>query len=318
MPHSKFWYTTLLVILIVSCKTSDPENPYEGITTVVENDNPDLAALEEGSFPWLQEKVFRPTCANSGCHDGTFEPEFRSISSSYNSLVNHPVIANDPGQTFEYRVVPNNADASWLHERLTVFVENTSGMMPLSTSGSDWEENGDMYIQKITEWINNGAKDMYGNNAPPADADYPPMIYGFVAFPHNNITTPYPREVNKNGIGPVLVDNDLVDVWVLAYDQETLFSGLSGEARLSDDPTDFTGAVSFPFVYNSSPLTALDFGNNTNYFYHKATLDLSGEAPGSTLYMRNYIEDGVQPNPAEIPNDASQYFWHLIFSMKIQ
>ena len=36
-----------------------------------------------------------PTCANSGCHDGTFEPDFRTVGSSWNTLVNHPVIAND-------------------------------------------------------------------------------------------------------------------------------------------------------------------------------------------------------------------------------
>jgi hypothetical protein len=27
------------------------------------------------------------TCANSGCHDGTFEPDFRTLEGSYNTLL---------------------------------------------------------------------------------------------------------------------------------------------------------------------------------------------------------------------------------------
>ncbi|MDZ4821965.1 MAG: hypothetical protein SH856_00725 [Flavobacteriales bacterium] len=303
-------------LLLITCKEKDHENPYDSILPAVDNDNPDLAALEEGSFPWLHEKIFRPTCANSGCHDGTFEPEFRSISSSYNSLVNHPVIANTPGLDFEYRVTPFNASTSFIHERLTTEVENTSGQMPLE-SNDDWDQNSAMYIQKITDWINAGAKDLYGNPAPSGEADFPPNVYGVAVFPHNNTTTPYEREPNEFGIGPFLVDDALVDVWIFAYDLETFIANLTGEVKASTSASDFSSALTGPLVFNSNPVMALDFGNNLTGFYHKATINLSGASSGSTYYLRNYLEDGVQPNPTEIPNASSQSFWFLIFSMKI-
>src|SRR5436190_551220 len=93
----------IVVSLLYSCKKDEVKNPYAEVQPVVHNDNPDLATLPEGSFAWLHAKIFRPTCANSGCHDGTFEPEFRSINSAYNSLVHHPVIANTPNNDFEFR-----------------------------------------------------------------------------------------------------------------------------------------------------------------------------------------------------------------------
>ncbi|MBK7268515.1 MAG: hypothetical protein IPI07_03030, partial [Flavobacteriales bacterium] len=64
----------------------------------------------------------------SGCHDGTFEPEFRTIASAYNSLVYHPVIANDARRASptaycrEHDFLP----ARKAHH---VFVANTSGVM---------------------------------------------------------------------------------------------------------------------------------------------------------------------------------------------
>jgi hypothetical protein len=187
-----------IAIVWAACKKGGPENPYEDIVRPALTQNPGADQLPEGSFAWLHAKVFKPTCANSGCHDGTFEPEFRTIASSYNSLVNQPVIANNPANSFVHRVVPGNVSSSWLHERMTTFVENTSGIMPLTTEPtSDWDANKEMYISKIVQWINDGAKDMFGNPAPPADANMPPQLYGLAVFPHNNTTSPYPRDENN-------------------------------------------------------------------------------------------------------------------------
>ena len=71
-----------LVIFMYSCKKESSNNPYDALA-VVENTNPDLSSIPSTNFAYLHDKVFAPTCANSGCHDGTFEPEFRSITSSY-------------------------------------------------------------------------------------------------------------------------------------------------------------------------------------------------------------------------------------------
>lgn len=308
------------VLVFLSCNKKEEENPYDTIDRTPPAQTSTEAALPEGNFAWLHEKVFKPTCANSGCHDGTFEPEFRTITSSYNSLVNQPVIANDPANSFVHRVVPGNAQASWLHERLTTFVENTSGIMPLTTEPtSDWNARRDFYIQKITDWINTGAKDMYGNPAPSSSANTPPVVYGLAIYPHNNTTTPYTRNPDSPfGIGEIMVPATLVDVWILPFDDNAGVNQFaSANLRMSSEVLDFTQAATTPFSL-AGPITANDFGDDPNQFYYKATLDLSGLAPGSVHFLRTLVDDGVQAVATEIPNDGSAYFWYLLFSIKIQ
>ena len=58
-----------------------PEVPTEGLA---------VPALPEGNFAWLHQQAFAPTCANSGCHDGTFEPDFRTVGASWNTRSTTP------------------------------------------------------------------------------------------------------------------------------------------------------------------------------------------------------------------------------------
>lgn len=319
--HTRIAFIAVLLAALVigSCKKDDPENPYALIERPAENDNPDVDDLPVGSFAWLHGKIFRPTCANSGCHDGTFEPEFRSIASAYNSLVNQPVIANDPDETFVHRVVPGNADASFLHERMTAFVPNTSGIMPLSLEpDSDYPANQDFYIQKVTEWINNGAPDMYGNPAPSAEVNAPPLVYGIAVFPAGNTTNPYPREEESPfGIGAILVPATTVDVWIVPFDDNAGLTEFESCAlKASTSLTGFDAVSSVPFAL-SDPIEALLIDNTPAPFYYKATINLSAGTPGQLWFLRTYVDDGVQENITEIPNDASAYLWYLLFSLKI-
>jgi hypothetical protein len=318
-----FYIPILLLILLVmaelqSCKKTEPVNPYNNIVQPTPTYNPTVDDLPEGSFAWLHGKIFKPTCANSGCHDGTFEPEFRSIGSAYNSLVNHPVISNNQDTSFVYRVVPYNSAESWLHERLTVDVPNTSGRMPLEFGDSDWPDNDDYYIQKITEWINTGAKDMYGNPAPAVNANTPPLVYGLVVYPHNNTTTPYTREEDSPyGIGGFEVPNGLVDVWILPYDDNAgvnLFESISLKA--SQSATDYSSFIPGTFSLQT-PIAGYDFNDNPQMLYYKCTLDLSTANAGETWYLRSYLDDGIQTSLTEVPNNSSQPFWYLLFSLKI-
>jgi hypothetical protein len=319
MHTSRFCGFLTLVLLVFGCKPKVPENPYSELTYVVNNENPNLEAIPATNFAWLHEKIFRPTCANSGCHDGTFEPEFRSVASAYNTLVNHPVITNNASNSFNYRVVPGDTAFSLLHERLTVFIPNTSGVMPLETSGTDWFENSAMYISKIESWILAGAKDMYGNPAPSAEMSTPPIIYGLAIFPHDNTTDPYPRDTESPfGIGAIEVPNGLVDVWIFPYQEQaypTGFTSIGLNASLS--ATNFVPTLTSPFAAQP-PITALDFGDSPNQFYYKATLDLSTASSGQTYYLRCNINDGIQPNSTEIPSNTSEPFWYLFFSILVQ
>jgi hypothetical protein len=316
-PHSQL--ILIAFALIASCKPNEPENPYTGLVQTVNNDNPNLAAIPNTNFAWLHEKIFRPTCANSGCHDGTFEPEFRSVAGAYNTLVNHQVIANNATNTFTYRVVPGDTSLSLLHERLTTFIPNTSGIMPLETNGTDWLENKTLYLSKIESWILSGAKDMYGNPPPSAEMTTPPIIYGLAIFPHDNTTNPYPRDPDSPfGIGAIEVPNALVDVWIFPYQEQVYpigFESIGLTASLS--ATNFVPVLASNFT-PQTPITALDFGDSPSQFYYKATLDLSSASSGQTYYLRSQIDDGLQSTITEIPSSNSEAFWYLFFSILIQ
>jgi hypothetical protein len=97
------------LLLIAACDTTGelPPNPFDPYKTD-SIAGPDPVDVDPNSIVGLHYNIFVPTCANSGCHDGTFEPDFRSIESSYNTMVNHPIIKNDPQGTYEVRVMPGN------------------------------------------------------------------------------------------------------------------------------------------------------------------------------------------------------------------
>lgn len=152
----------MLVFMYGSCDTDPqlPDNPYSDnsiptsdTTNIVQHDT-----IPEGSFAYLHQKIFSPTCANSGCHDGTFEPDFRTIQSTYNSLVNKNALKTDPNVAITKRVLPFSPQGSMLWYRLNNFMPNTSGIMPLVTDpNSDWEAQKSVYLQQIEAWIQAGA-----------------------------------------------------------------------------------------------------------------------------------------------------------------
>lgn len=134
-------------------------NPYDEQELPINGNDSTIIELPASSFNAIHANILHPTCARSGCHDGHFEPDFRTQESSYNTLVNHPIIKNDPQGTYQVRVQPGSPNQSLLLARLTVDIDGNSGIMPLSVdSDSDWETNKADYIKNITDWIQNGAK----------------------------------------------------------------------------------------------------------------------------------------------------------------
>ncbi|MGB0423298.1 MAG: hypothetical protein ACPGED_03200, partial [Flavobacteriales bacterium] len=266
----------------------------------------------------LHGRIFSPTCANSGCHDGTFEPDFRTISSAYNSLVNHPVISNDATFSFVNRVTPGSASTSLLNERLTADIPNSSGIMPLEVDeDSDWDSFDQEYISRIQDWINIGAPDMFGNLPGSGNSDLPPLVEGLVVFPSGNQTTPYIRDPEATGITPIVVEAGLVDVWVRATDDNTAAELLSiNELRIAPAVDELDDAPSVLFTSGSS-LLAEDFSGSAVNFIHKATLDLSTYTSGQTFFLRTYFSDGVNQT-VSTPNAGSNAFITSIFVIEIQ
>jgi len=165
---------------LLSCsKNNGPENPFDDPKNKPPITNNPVDSFGLDNFAGLQRDIFKKTCSNSGCHDGTFEPDFRTIESSYNTMVYQPVIKNNPAGSFLHRVVPGNAQASVLHERVVRDIDGISGIMPLSVDpDSDWPTRKTTYINAIAAWINAGAKDMFGN--PPANGPANPRIQGVI------------------------------------------------------------------------------------------------------------------------------------------
>lgn len=176
-----FWVVwSIATPSLMSCtKNKGPENPFDDPKNKPPITNNPVDSLGLDNFAGLQRDIFKKTCSNSGCHDGTFEPDFRTIESSYNTLVYQPVIKNNPAGSFVHRVLPGNAQASVLHERVVRDIDGISGIMPLSVDPeSDWPTRKSTYINAIAAWINAGAKDMFGN--PPANGPANPRIQGVV------------------------------------------------------------------------------------------------------------------------------------------
>ncbi|MGV3638843.1 MAG: hypothetical protein ACO1NQ_14475 [Flavobacteriales bacterium] len=107
----------LIVLVFSACKKETP-NPYDELERG--DPHPTVDALPAGNFAWIHQRILRPNCALSGCHDGSFEPEFRTIGGSYNSLVLHPVIANDPQQSYR-QVKTARSEATYQVENNTEY-----------------------------------------------------------------------------------------------------------------------------------------------------------------------------------------------------
>lgn len=132
------------------------------------NDSPDEQS-ELALITLMHQQVLSPECAVSGCHDGHFEPDFRTLSSTFFTTVYHPVTKNNAESEFTYRVVPGDTAASVLHERLTncCFI-NENDRMPQLEIG---EPLPDSLIAHISRWILAGAPDILGKIAPEPDAE---------------------------------------------------------------------------------------------------------------------------------------------------
>lgn len=257
---------SILVLLtsIIACSNEPDENPFD-IGTGEPVDTSSLIG-----FAALHEKFLEPRCANPACHDGTFEPDFRTVEGSYNTLVYHPVVKNDANGSFEYRVVPGDVNQSWLINRLMT-TNDTLGRMPLYAEPLTWDE-----VKEFSDWISAGAPDARGNL--PIEPNEVPRFEWYVAFSgnvnwsnwnSNRIDNsraaweyPFPAEANDTLRFLFHMNDDATDpaqfptvkVWIATDDQYTNATAYNANA--------FTGnywTISFP----PNTFTAGD----TNYFY---------------------------------------------------
>ena len=154
-----FILSIFVLLLWAACNDDVPANPFDG--QVVNQDTVSLVITnpEPTSIAGIYQNILKPTCANVGCHDGTFEPDYRTLNSAYNTLVYQVPIKNDGNYSF--RVEPYNTQASVILARLK---NQLTPAMPIQIEpDSDWPAKKDEYISNIETWINNGAPDIMGN-----------------------------------------------------------------------------------------------------------------------------------------------------------
>jgi hypothetical protein len=303
---------SICLLIVTSCKKDTFVNPYDDPSLKAPAPTNDLATIDPSNFAYLQSNIFQPTCANSGCHDGTFPPDYRTISSSYNTLVYQKPV-NTNGNTFRYRVFPYKADSSILYHRMTVVMG--SGTMPLYAQ-DDWNAVKDANILAIKNWINTGAKDMFGNY--PKKGNKQPVISGFLAFPSGNTSSSYSR--GGGNIAPIDVPaNSSIDLWFLISDDSTSASGFVNDTcKLSKSMFSFTSTTNTIITYSSSGLTGNDFTGASGKFMHKTTISTNGYLSGNYIYVRAYINDGSQLRSTEIPNNGTSDNIAGYFALKIQ
>lgn len=290
-------YFIALVAYVSSCKKDLPPNPYDGYNIDDSIPPPDL---QPNTIQWLHYYLFRPTCANSGCHDGTFEPDYRTIESTYNTLVYAPIVKNDSFGTYTYRVVPGSYQQSLLYRRLTSDLNEASDMMPLVVEpGSDYNERKTEYINAIKTWIQNGAPDMFGHDA--FLPNHEPELRGVQAY-RNGANTPLFHD--SYGFINVTGGTNTLDVWFAFDDDSTALSQFTyNKVKFSLSMNNMDSAIVQNLTYSSTPKTEVGYYGDTIQYHFKTTLTdpLAMFPNGAYVFMRVYVDDGDHAVPTEIP-----------------
>ena len=306
----------LAAVVYDGCKKSDPYEANEDETPIV-NKPPIVENYEDDSFIGLHHNIFAKTCANSGCHDGNFPPDFRTIESAYNTLVNQPVVKNNPNGDFEVRVLPGNADLSVLYNRLTTDIDGQSGIMPLAVDEdvSDYNEKREQYIENVKSWINKGALDIFGNA--PGSANAPPGFLGLVGFDPNT-GDKLPR-VASTGIILVPFGVQEIDLYFAFDDDDTNPNNFRvNKIKILENSTDFEAGNSQEFgLTKNQSLKEVGFTGDSVLFTHNVQLHLTSYPTLTPYYIQALVQDSRQ-DTSKIPNSKSAAYIFDYFSFRKQ
>lgn len=286
--------TLVLLVLVNSCKKIDdnPENPF-GKTN---EDDDTTVKPDQESIVWLHQNIFAVKCANPACHDGSFEPDFRTMQSTYSSLVYHPVTKNNAQNSFEFRVSPGEPEASWLYHRVTT-TDQVLGRMPLYAEPLSSAE-----VAAIRGWIEKGAPDAQGDL--PQYPNLPPQVFGYQVFDSLDLRV---DTIRSNGwASPVLLQsNTTYRVVFYVTDDTTKTADLQNQKlEFSLERDNFN-----PFA----SVTPVRFYENVTI----ATINTANFISGQQIFFRYYLEDH-QGAATQMPADVSEFWWKENYSLMVQ
>lgn len=292
MFEIKSWSKYLLVcvvgLTILSSCQKDDYSPFGGDD--IPTDNQQASNPDPTTIAGLYKNIFTPKCAFPSCHGGTFEPDFTSITSSYNTLVYQPVVKNTIDEKFTWRVIPYDTTKSWLYHRVTV-EDTLIPRMPIYADELTVED-----IRNIKAWIMNGAKDMQGNVAIKPNAL--PKIYGYSAFDasfnqidDNRTAWSSPFYVNHGSV---------IHIWSYVDDEETqTINLLENKLLLSTNRDNFSNAVQVNAVYMNGPVC----------WGWVCTINTATLPNNTTIYMRYSVRD-PQHTTSVLRPTADDYSWN--------
>ncbi len=323
---SSYLWLLLSVGVFFTCKDSyiettiEPDSVFNPYDTVNYSGNTISADdLDSASFLGLHYYIFSKRCNQPACHDGTFEPDFRTVQSAYNSLVFHTVTKNTPNEDFPYRVTPNDPSLSMMYKRISEHNPPNFEQMPSSGVALP-----DRQIDLIRQWIVNGAKDISGNNAMLTSTQ--PNCYGVVAFLPNSSNQRLDTIRQAGQFSSFLAPaNQNIQLWFLYLDVNE-----NGDEVLGNLLTDNRIKLS-RFIYNYTNALTLNMTMGVNTiasvlsepfqtavpYFQNITFKPSdyGFSAGDVIYFRTYVKDSDHNFATEIPKNDSQLALHRYFSM---
>jgi hypothetical protein len=302
-------------VLILGCSKEDvlPENPYDSVD--YGNDNVTQDTLDINGITSIHKDILQPKCSTPGCHDGSFEPDFRTVMSSYATLVYHPILKNSIDSLYKYRVVPYDTNSSVLQKRLNLQTfANTNDRMPQDNIGFGLPQDD---LDRISAWIENGAKDFQGNVAVLPNTEpllqyfwmidgtgYPVVPQPYVVF--SNIS----NRIDQTGHLPIVLDTGLT-----CY----IIPSISDDSTSLGDMTKVTLEMSYIKDDFSSPFKTLpaSFTSGTYESWNNLFEIDNTYLTDTIIYMRYVMNDGDHVTDASFPRSDSPEWYKTFWSIYI-
>ena len=306
------WRSFTLGLLLISvflwaCKKEPlaPYNPYDDIMHPI--DDIPLDTLSPNSLTRLHDEVFEPKCNVLGCHDGSFEPDFRTPQSSYATLVYHSIIKNNAAEEFTYRVIPSDTAQSVLWERVTncCFV-NQNDRMPQDNIGISMPQSA---IDQIGNWIMAGAPDLFGNTS--SEPNSLPNIQYFTAMDIAYDTAFSNNRIDGLFYNPFLLPSNTEINFIFSVDDDyTETENLTiNRLDISSNPDGFP----IQHSYTAMGIDANQFG-----YLWVVTLNTADMKPNQQYFMRYHTNDGENSTNAEYPENEDPIYIKTNWSFIIE
>lgn len=288
--------------LLIACEKDPTGNPFDNQDVNQDTVRLEIIDPEPASIAGIYKNVFKPTCANVGCHDGTFDPDFRTMESAYNTLVFQEPIKNDG--KYSFRVEPGNPGKSSIMGRLDGLLLPA---MPIQLEpDSDWPEKGSEYIEHIRTWISEGAPDITGTVR---TKNHPaPVLQGAGA------TVDQAWQIRLGGSGPILIPDSISTMslyFAFKHEEMDPRQFTHNKVLFSSNPDVFADSTSIELTMELMPTPISErgfYGTEVNYT-HKVDIELDSTLSKTIpqWYFRVYVKDEKNPI-TEIPTDNGIFY----------